>query len=216
MEEECFEINRRFFTFHEKKRPFVILKWAETADGYVDVNRQTKEFGQPTWITNEMARIAVHKQRSTEPAIFIGTNTALKDNPSLTLRDWFGNQPTRIVADRYRKIPNTHHLFDQTVKTTVLTNQLGEQNENVEFVEVDDQVIPALLDHLYQNDVQSVIVEGGPEMLQSFIDQKLWDEAHVYIGQVVFGDGIKAPKFDASPICFDRFYNSELRVFRNK
>lgn len=215
MEEECLEINRRFFTFHEKKRPFIILKWAETADGFVDVNRQTKEFGQPTWITNEMARIAVHKQRSTESAIFIGTNTALKDNPSLTLRDWFGNQPTRIVADRYRKIPATHHLFDQSVKTTVLTKEVEAARGNINFVEVNDDVIPELLDHLYKNNVQSIIVEGGPEMLQSFIDQNLWDEAHVYIGQVAFGDGIYAPKFDASPICFDRFYNSELRVFRN-
>lgn len=216
LEEECLEINRRFFTFHEKKRPFIILKWAETADGFVDVNRQTIEFGQPTWITNEMARIAVHKQRATESAIFIGTNTALKDNPSLTLRDWFGKQPTRIVADRFRKIPATHHLFDGAVKTTVLTKNVESPESNIDFVEVSEEVIPALLDHLYQNDVQSVIVEGGPEMLQSFIDLKLWDEAHVYIGQVVFGDGICAPKFNASPICFDRFYNSELRVFRNK
>ncbi len=217
MEEECLEINRRFFTFHARQRPFIILKWAETADGYVDVNRQSMEFGQPTWITNEMARIAVHKQRSTEAAIFIGTNTALKDNPSLTLRDWAGNQPLRLVADRYRKIPTSHHLFDQSVKTKVFTSNTKKTDDKnqLEFVEVENEVIPELLEHLYVNDIQSVIVEGGPKMLQSFIDQGLWDEAHVYIGQVVFGDGISAPKFDATPNCFDRFYNSELRVFRN-
>ena len=99
LENECRELNRRFFTFHEKKRPYIILKWAQTADGFIDRERVENE-EKPTWITNELARRLVHKQRSEEAAILIGTNTAQKDNPSLTVREWKGNQPYRMALDR--------------------------------------------------------------------------------------------------------------------
>lgn len=217
LENECLELNRRFFTFHQKKRPYIILKWAETADGLVDTDRTEADHGQPTWITNEMARIAVHKQRASEQAILIGTETALKDNPSLTVRDWFGEQPLRIVADRFHRIDTHSNLFDGKAPTLCVTNSKNSNKQQAEFLIVPNEsdVIDTTLEHLYNNGIQSVIIEGGPTMLQSFINRNLWDEAHVYIGQLSFGSGIRAPRFQARPQCFDRFYNSELRVYRN-
>lgn len=218
LQEECLLLNRRFFTFHKEKRPYIILKWAQTADGFVDADRTTKELGHPTWITNEMARIAVHKQRSTESAIFIGTETALRDNPSLTLRDWFGKQPLRIVADRNNRLPAGLTLFDNNPTTLVVTKGDYPGDRPIHKVKIGDDngVIDAMLLKLYDDNILSVIVEGGPQMLQSFIDRNLWDEAHVYTGQLSFGKGIKAPNFDASPCKFDRFYNSELKIYRNE
>lgn len=218
LKDDCLELNRRFFTFHKEKRPYVILKWAQTADGFVDVNQVKKELGQPTWITNEMARIAVHKQRSTESSIFIGTDTALADNPSLTLRDWYGKQPLRIVPDRKHRLPKELNLFNEKAKTLTISTDQYADNRSTEILRIDSdgKVISELLSYLYDQDVLSVIVEGGPKMLQSFIDMNLWDEAHVYTGQLCFETGIKAPVFEASPVKFDRFYNSELKIYRNK
>jgi len=218
LKEKCIELNRRFFTFHKERRPYIILKWAETSDGFVDFERTTTDFGMPTWITNEMARIAVHKQRSTEMAIFIGTETALHDNPSLTLRDWYGKQPLRIVADRNQRLHNELKLFDGSAETITITSEKysGDRNCTNVIMQPNGNVIEKMLAYLYEKDVQSVIVEGGPTMLQSFIDANLWDETHRYIGQISFGKGIKAPTFNASHVKFDRFYNSELRIYRNE
>ncbi len=218
LHDECLELNRRFFTFHKEKRPYIILKWAQTADGFVDYDRTLEELGKPSWITNEMARIAVHKQRSTETAIFIGTETALRDNPSLTLRDWYGKQPLRIVTDRRHRLPASLNLYDGKNETLTLSFKEYPDNRKTLVVKLDEgeDTLDILLQHLYQSSVQSVIVEGGPTMLQSFIDRNLWDEAHVYIGQLTFDNGILAPVFNHSPLKFDRFYNSELRVYRNK
>lgn len=217
LKDKCLELNRRFFTFHQKKRPYIILKWAQTADGFVDIDRNNKEIGQPTWITNEMARIAVHKQRASENAILIGTETALKDNPSLTLRDWYGQQPIRIVPDRKQRLPRNLSLFNGQAPTYVLSPNTYSDGRNLTKIEtqINGDSIADLLNHLYTNNIQSLIVEGGSTMLQSFIDRLLWDEAHVYTGQICFGRGMKAPVFEQSPVKFDRFYNSELRIFRN-
>ena len=218
LSDECLELNRRFFTFHKEKRPYIVLKWAQTADGFVDVDQIKKELGHPTWITNEMARIAVHKQRSTESAILIGTNTALADNPSLTLRDWYGKQPLRIVPDRKQRLPKTLNLFNNKAETLTISSGNYPDERSTKIVKVDPEgnVISELLTHLYKEGILSIIVEGGPKMLQSFIDLNMWDEAHVYTGQLCFGSGIKAPVFEASPVKFDRFYNSELKIYRNK
>lgn len=218
LEKKCLHLNRRFFTFHKEKRPYIILKWAQTADGFVDTDRTAKELGHPTWITNEMARIAVHKQRSTESAIFIGTETALRDNPSLTLRDWHGKQPLRIVSDRKNRLPESLNLFNGKQKTIIIggTQKLNPNTIKAIKIMEPNSVIDTLMVNLHQQNILSIIVEGGPKMLQSFINLKLWDEAHVYTGQVSFGSGIKAPQFNASPCNFDRFYNSELKIYRRK
>ena len=213
---ECFELNRRFFTFHEKKRPYIILKWAQTIDGYVDIDRTSGKFGEPTWITNEIARIAVHKQRSTEQAILVGTETVIKDNPSLTLRDWFGKQPVRITIDKQNRLPSDLKIFNGDIHTIVCGK--GENkgtNKNVTYISNIKDLITDLLDYLFIKNIQSIIVEGGPKTLQKFIDRNLWDEAHVYIGESKFGKGIKAPVFNFEITQIEYLFDSELKVYRN-
>jgi len=141
----------------------------------------------------------------------------LKDNPSLTLRDWYGIQPLRIVPDRNKRLPSSLKLFNNEAKTLLIANEDYIGKPGITLIECStcENTISTLIKYLYDNDIQSLIVEGGPTMLQSFIDQDLWDEAHVYTGQVCFGTGVKAPVFNYSPVKFDRFYNSELRIFRN-
>jgi diaminohydroxyphosphoribosylaminopyrimidine deaminase / 5-amino-6-(5-phosphoribosylamino)uracil reductase len=215
---ECEELNRRFFTFHNKKRPYIFLKWAQTANGFVDTIRTEKDHGKPNWITNEIARVAVHKQRSTEGAIFIGTETALKDNPALTLRDWYGEQPLRIVADLNNRLPSHLNFFDGKVKTVILSNTDNLVRNNSLSVQVNNtNVIKTLLDYLFTEKIISFVVEGGPKTLQHFLDLDLWDEAHVYKGNIMFDDGIKAPVFNLStPVFIENFSLSRLSIFRNR
>lgn len=217
MVEECQELNRRFFTFHREKRSYIILKWAQTADGFVDLIRTKNELGKPTWITDEISRVAVHKQRSTEGAILIGTETALKDNPSLTLRDWYGHQPLRIVTDLNNRLPSDLTVYDGKQKTITLTNSDKRAKNNTLSIHVKQtDAVKSLLAYLYSEKILSFIIEGGPKTLQHFIDRGLWDEAHVYTGQTVFNEGIKAPDFDHSlPVYTERFPHSELAIFRN-
>ncbi|MBN1925846.1 MAG: bifunctional diaminohydroxyphosphoribosylaminopyrimidine deaminase/5-amino-6-(5-phosphoribosylamino)uracil reductase RibD [Prolixibacteraceae bacterium] len=216
LRDECFELNRRFFTFHTKKRPYIILKWAQTDDGFIDVDEKKRNTGQPTWITNEMARIAVHKQRSTEGAILIGTETALKDNPSLTLRDWHGKQPVRIVLDLKNRLPVNLNVFDNRSETFVLAGNHYPDKRNANIIKTSDENLHNdLLDFLYQNCIQSVIVEGGAKTLQGFIDKALWDEAHVYTGNICFGNGVKAPEIEGQHVADEYFGDSVLKVFRN-
>ena len=198
LEKECIEINRRFFTFHEKKRPYIILKWAQTLDGFIDSERTS---GKPVWISNELSRILVHRQRTEEAAILIGTNTAIMDNPSLTVRAWSGRQPVRMALDRQNRMPDTLTLKDGKIPTIIFTESDIESRQNLEFVRLDfnNSLLKQILDFMYSRTIQSVIVEGGRQLLQSFIDDKLWDEAFIYTGPYRFGNGVKAPAFDYQP-----------------
>ncbi|MCF8357628.1 MAG: bifunctional diaminohydroxyphosphoribosylaminopyrimidine deaminase/5-amino-6-(5-phosphoribosylamino)uracil reductase RibD [Prolixibacteraceae bacterium] len=214
---ECQQLNRRFFTFHTKQRPYIILKWAQTADGFIDVIPEKRKSGHPNWITNEMARVAVHKQRSTEGAILIGTETAMKDNPSLTLRDWHGKQPARIILDLKNRLPAGLHVFDNRAETFVLASNHYPDKRNANIIKTTaENLHNDLLEFLYRNGIQSVIVEGGAKTLQGFIDKGLWDEAFVYTGDIFFGNGVKAPKLDGQDIAVEIFGNSILKVFRNR
>jgi diaminohydroxyphosphoribosylaminopyrimidine deaminase / 5-amino-6-(5-phosphoribosylamino)uracil reductase len=217
LEDKCKDLNRRFFTFHEKKRPYIILKWAQTEDGFIDIDRTVEYFGQPTWITNEISRIAVHKMRSEESAIFVGTNTALKDNPSLTVRVWSGKQPLRLVIDRNLRLPDDLELFNQKYPTIVFTSKSGISKQNLEYKEIlfDGSEIEHILDVLHKRNVLSLIVEGGKELLQSFINKSLWDEAHIYIGRCLFQKGVQAPKIVGMPDFMDDLDGSSLYVYRN-
>ena len=212
---ECLELNRRFFTFHQQKRPYIILKWAQTLDGLLDIDRSHPEFGQPTWISNELARRIVHKQRTEEAAILIGTNTAWKDNPSLTVREWVGKQAVRMVLDRQNHLPANLHLKDGSVRTVVFTGERVESIRNLDFVQLDfdRNIVPQILNWLYGQNLQSVVVEGGRQLLQSFIDQDRWDEAHVYVGHTWFGSGVPAPKLNALPVRSELLHDTQLQVF---
>ncbi|TKG94708.1 bifunctional diaminohydroxyphosphoribosylaminopyrimidine deaminase/5-amino-6-(5-phosphoribosylamino)uracil reductase RibD [Puteibacter caeruleilacunae] len=216
-EKESQDLNRRFFTFHKHKRPYVVLKWAQTPDGFIDIDRDPADFGQPTWITAELSRISVHRLRAEEEAILVGTATAQKDNPSLTVRDWEGKSPLRIVIDRELKLNPQLHLFDQTVPTIVFTGKEMVSKKNLEYVKVDfsEPVMKQILDELYQRDVQSIIIEGGKQTLENCIDQNLWDEARVYVGDRFFHAGIKAPHFKGKLYFEEVFNESRLLVYRN-
>lgn len=196
LEDECIRMNRRFMTFHKEHRPYIILKWAQTEDGYIDKARNMEEFGQPTWITNDLSRMAVHKMRTDEAAIMVGTKTALKDNPSLTVREWSGGHPLRIVLDRAGKLASGCALMDQSAETIVFSEIARESKPNLEFIPL--KFGPGMLgeinDFLFRRGIQSLLIEGGKSLLESYMQENLWDEARVYIGNKRFGSGVKAPE----------------------
>ena len=216
LEEESRELNKRFFTYHEKKRPYIILKWAETADGFIDYNREVVKDNRPTWISNAQSLRLVHKWRSREQAILVGSTTALKDNPSLTVRSWSGKSPLRIVIDRNNKLPNDLPLFDKSVETVMFTSKISEARD-ITQVKIDnfDNPIPEIVEYLYEREIQSIIIEGGSTILTQFINQNLWDEARVFIGKDRFIDGLKAPKLMLETINFSKLGNTELLLYRN-
>lgn len=218
LEAESRELNRRFFTFHEQKRPFIILKWAETRDGFLDIDRTLLEEARPTWITDDWARRMVHKWRSIEPSILVGTLTAIKDNPSLTVRDWSGRNPLRLVLDRFGKLPRTLTLFNGKTATLVFSEEGTPVADNVEtvFLRPDENPLVAILQELYRRDIQSVMVEGGGILLNAFTDAGLWDEARVFVGEKWFVSGIEAPKIKEKPVSREIFGNSRLFIYRNK
>ena len=216
LEKESRRVNRRFFTFHEKKRPFIILKWAQTLDGFIDTDRT--ETQHPTWITNAFAKRLVHKQRSEESAILIGTNTAEYDDPSLTVREWTGNQPIRMVIDRRGRLNPNLHIFDGKAPTWVFTELEKTGTENLNYIQLDfsQNILPQLLDELYRREILSVIVEGGSELLNSFLDLQLWDEAFVYTGNQFFGKGVTAPNIVGKTIAYNKLDDCKLHVLKNK
>ena len=216
LEKECRELNRRFFTFHEKKRPYILLKWAQTLDGFIDTDRS--ETQHPTWITNALSKRLVHKQRSEESAILIGTNTAEFDNPALTVREWTGNQPIRMVIDRTGRLNSGLHIFDRKTLTLVFTNREKADTENLKFIHLDFglNILPQMLSELYQQNILSVIIEGGGQLLNSFLEMDLWDEAFVYTGNQFFGKGVSAPHISGETIGFEKLDDCKLHVLRNK
>ena len=197
LEKECEEINKRFFTYQKDNRPYIILKWAETKDGFIDIIRNENSENTPTWISNKHSQQLVHKWRSEEDAILVGTNTAIKDNPKLNVRTWTGKNPIRVVLDRTLRIPENYSLFDDTVKTIVVTEVKKANTKKTFYESIDfssETFIDKLIMVLTKHQIQSIIIEGGNMTLQSFIDKGLWDEARIFVGQNTFKEGIKAPK----------------------
>ncbi|MFB6319328.1 bifunctional diaminohydroxyphosphoribosylaminopyrimidine deaminase/5-amino-6-(5-phosphoribosylamino)uracil reductase RibD [Saccharicrinis sp. FJH54] len=217
MEEESREINKRFFTFHNRKRPYIILKWAETVDGFIDRDR-SKVISKPTWITSDACKIAVHKQRADEDAVMVGTNTAERDNPSLSVRYWTGHNPLRLVLDRQHRLPSELHLFDYVHPTLVFTKDAKKNVKNLEYFEVDfeDYLHEDILDELYERNIMSVIIEGGTRLLKGFISKGLWDEAWRFIGNKSFTSGIDAPRLTGELVGREKMSDSILLVFKNK
>ncbi len=216
LETECRELNCRFFTFHEKKRPYIILKWAQTLDGFIDTDRT--ETTHPTWITNALAKRLVHKQRSEESAILIGTNTAQCDNPSLTVREWTGSQPLRLVIDRTARLDERLHIFDGKMPTWVFTGIVRPDQENLKFITLNfgQNIIPQMLSALHERNILSVIVEGGCELLTSFLEMGLWDEAFVYTGNQFFGKGVAAPRISGDVMGYEVLDECKLHVIKKK
>ena len=197
-ENECRLLNKRFFTFHSKKRPFVTLKWAQSADGFISAEPCHGRTVISDWYTQMLC----HKRRTEHQAILVGKRTALADNPSLNVREWVGPNPVRLVLDRANDLPRSLSLFDGSVRTLVFTSaESAVESENVELVHIDFSVdvLPQIMDSLYTLGIQTLLVEGGRELLQSFIDAGLWDEAYVEKGTVVIGNGTEAPSISHVP-----------------
>jgi len=217
LEDECNELNKRFFTFHQKKRPYIILKWAETADGFIAPI--SKEEKSPVWITNSYSRQLVHKWRTEEQAILVGTNTVLEDNPKLDARDFKGNNPIRIVWDKSNKITDEFHVKNKTILTFFLTESKNlTEKGNIYYKNTifDTLLTKKTLDILYKENIQSVIVEGGSQTLQSFIDANLWDEARVFVSENTFNQGVIAPKLPKNRILTSLLIEKDqLNLFRN-
>jgi len=189
LENEGRELNKRFFTFIEKQRPYIILKWAQTADGFI----AQKNF-ESKWISNEFSRQLVHRWRAEEDAVLVGTRTASHDNPSLTVRAWTGRNPTRIVIDRFLRLNSHLQLFDKKEKTICYNVLKHEEHKNLLLVRINENnFLEELVHDLFKRNIQSVIVEGGAQTLQLFIEANLWDDAKVFTSTRTFGEGIDAP-----------------------
>ncbi len=196
LSDEAVALNKKFFTYHEHGRPFITLKWAQTADGFVDALRDS---GAQLQISTAGSLVAMHKLRSENDAILVGTRTAMLDNPSLTIRHWSGRPPLRLVIDRNNVLPVTLKLFDGTLPAIVYTHNIlpDKYGKNVEQVRLDSYSsddLQAVVAHLTSLKLNSLLVEGGPKLLQSFIDAGLWDIARVECNPKLFiGSGVPAP-----------------------
>jgi diaminohydroxyphosphoribosylaminopyrimidine deaminase/5-amino-6-(5-phosphoribosylamino)uracil reductase len=215
LEKECQELNKRFFTYHNKKRPYIILKWAESSDGFIAPEK--KEEQKPVWISNEFSRQLVHKWRSEEQAILVGTNTIFEDNPELTTRDWKGKNPVRVVIDRLGKINEPYFVKDKSVKTIFITeseNLSSHENIIYENAIFDIRLAEKICSILQKHSIQSVIIEGGKKTLDTFIDAGLWDEARVFKGATLFTNGTKAPRLNGKYV-EKKIKNDQLLTYYN-
>jgi diaminohydroxyphosphoribosylaminopyrimidine deaminase/5-amino-6-(5-phosphoribosylamino)uracil reductase len=216
LEKECRELNKRFFTFHTKKRPYIILKWAESVDGFLSPLNKKEQ--KPFWVTNVYSRQLVHKWRTEEQAILVGTKTVLDDNPQLNARDWFGKNPIRIILDRCGKISEDYVVKKGNQKTIILTEQeilTKDENCIYENLIFGEQLPEKMSNLLYQYQIQSVIIEGGLQTLQSFIDNNLWDEARIFKGNIIVHQGTKAPILKGEIVVKQKSINDELIIIKS-
>src|SRR6056297_2169826 len=201
LEEQCREINRRFFTFFERKRPYLILKWAQTIDGFIDKKRNADDPIQPNWITNQLSKQLVHKWRTEEAGILVGKNTAVMDDPQLTAMEWKGKNPSRFLIYEDLNSMDSLRLMKGEFPLTVFRDQKmvsdfqHEKQTSKEFIDIgfDQKLEKEILRIIWEKKINSLIIEGGSQTLQKFINKKLWDEARVFVGEKIFGEGIKAP-----------------------
>ena len=218
LENECRELNKRFFTFHEKKRPFVILKWAQTSDKFIAPEK--KKHGQERWITGELTKELVHKMRSEEMGILVGKNTVLVDNPSLTTRNYPGKNPTRIILDNKLQLWNSRSdfsVFNKDSKTLIVNSISNFEEDNFQGIKVefDSNLIENLMTKLHQENLQSIIVEGGEITIDSFIKEGIWDEAFVFENEKKFKKGVKAPTLNLEANKVLSIGNDSLSIYKN-
>lgn len=211
LEKECIDLNKRFFAYHEKKRPFIVLKWAQSDNGFID-----KDF-KPTQISNSLTKQYVHELRNNEHAILIGTMTALRDNPSLTTREITGRNPIRILIDIDLKVPTDYHIYNNEAETLVFNSVKNSDEGNIRFIKTEREgFIEKLIKKLYELHIQSVIVEGGNLVLQQFIDANLWDETIVIKNEnLQIENGTKAPRFQHEPFEAKKFRDNVMEFHKN-
>ena len=218
LENQCLEHHRRFFTVHNKKRPYIILKWAETINGFIAPH--TKEDKSPVWLSNQYSQQLVHKLRSKEHAILVGTNTVLEDNPRLNIRNWSGEDPVKIIIDRTLRIPTDAKIFDNSTKTIIITQLSHDRQEYksnivLEQISFSNNFAIQICEILQKHKIQSLIVEGGSKTLKTFIDADIWDEAMVFIGDINLNQGVKAPLLLSKKYSEINIKNDFLKLYKN-
>lgn len=214
LESECIRLNQRFFTRTQKQRPYIILKWAQTSDGFF-----APEVEEQKWITSPLSKQLVHRWRSEEDAVLVGKNTAKIDNPQLNVREWKGKNPVRIIVDRNLELSKELNTFDQSQDTIIFNGLKTEKLGRIQYLELEDfdTLLPQLICYqLYLMDVQSIIIEGGATMLNLFISAGLWDEARLFTGPEQWGKGIPAPILSGAILETIKIGPDTLNVWRNK
>jgi len=217
-EDECRRINRRFFTFHEKKRPYITLKWAQSADGFIDIKRKNKPGAGPGWITGKSERILVHKWRASEQAILVGAETVRTDNPRLNVREWKGNNPVRIILSASGMLPEELAMNKQIGSQVIFSffpEKINLPGSVVVKLGNHESSAIQILDHLFGWGIQSLFIEGGAKVLNHFIGSGLWDEARIFYGNQIFNDGVKAPEIEGRLFSKTKFSKSTLEILLN-
>ena len=215
LKDQCLELNKRFFTFHKKQRPYVTLKWAQTLDGFLDKIRKDGE-EKINWISEPETKTLVHKWRSEEQSILVGRNTITNDNPSLTVRDYGGMNPIRLVIDSQLQISGNLNIYSKDAPTIVFNRVKDKKENNVEWIKIKETSTNSILKELYRRGIQSVFVEGGSRTLQYFIIDNLWDEARVIVGQKYFKEGYKAPIINKVPVKSMPFGKDMIHYYKRK
>lgn len=205
LEGECRLVNKRFFTYHQENRPYIILKWAESADGFLAPEKALrKDEAKPYWISNPYSRQLVHQWRTQEQSILVGSQTVLDDDPQLNSRKWYGASPLRVVLDSQLSISADYHIFNKEAKTLIIADQNykdhAPKDEGYRFIDYKSDPASQICLILKEMNILSCIVEGGAATLKTFIDADLWDEARVFRGDVLFGGGLKAPDLKRPPV----------------
>lgn len=217
LEAECRWINRRFFTFHEKKRPYIILKWAQSADGLLDAERIIGQIREPLWITGNAERILVHRWRASEQAILAGAGTVRCDDPRLNVREWTGQNPLRIILSSSGEIDSNSCLLRSDGITVMFTHNDDAKTGRAKMVKLNRETGSAsqIAGFLYESGIQSLIVEGGAKVLEHFISGDLWDEARIFTGRVYFRNGVRAPSIHGRSYSTFSFGGSSMEVILN-
>ena len=217
LEREGLDLNRRFFHYIQYRRPYVILKWAQTADGFMDLERESEDRDGPRWISNEVSRTLVHKWRSEEAAIMVGTNTIIHDDPQLDVRRWSGEHPLRITLDRRGRIPASSNILDGSRETLIFSGLERAYSGKIRTIFSDPSYsLVDVMEELFEMQIVSILVEGGAQLHQSFLETGLWDEARVFTGKMNFTQGLRAPEMKESPDESFFLGDTLLDYYRNK
>lgn len=215
LEKESLELNKRFFTFHEKKRPYIVLKWAKSADGFMDIDRSKGEKGI-RWITTPETKKITHQWRSDEAAIMVGWKTIANDNPELTCREFQGKNPIRVIIDPYLRLDySAYHVGDRSVKTIILTHKKAQGDSNLQFIQPNDFTVKDILKTLYQLEINSILIEGGKTTIENFIHEGTWDEARILTGEILFKSGAHSPTIKGKKIAEHFSGKDQITILQN-
>lgn len=217
-EEECRRLNRRFFTFHEKQRPYITLKWAQSSDGYIDILRSGENKTGPAWITGKPERVLVHKWRASEEAILVGAGTVRADNPRLNVREWQGPDPLKIIISSSGSVDRHSAVNEINGTLIVFTHNMSSDISKGVKVKLDNNLpsAPQVAEYLFNKGIQSLLIEGGAKVLNHFISCGLWDEARIFTGEKCFNEGVKAPVIKGKRISLMIFSRSSLNIYTNE